>query len=125
MLLVACLSSALLVLGAGAAESNQRYLLYDMDPGEGMNFRKDCTHRVFSLVRALGKADPTLSWTIVLPTFQNRKGHEEYPFGDFFDVKALGEAYSAIDLIEAADYITKFGKKADLNVFFRYNDSYC
>ena len=61
-----------LIFASLAAASEKVMLLYDMDPGEGFNFRKNCIHRVFSLVRALQKHDAQTEWTIVLPTFRNR-----------------------------------------------------
>jgi peptide-O-fucosyltransferase len=110
---------ALAVLCSGEV----RYLFYDMDPGEGFNFRKDVVHRAFSVARSLGKyANSASTWTLVLPAFRNRKGREEYPFSVFFDIMKLGQAYKDIDVMDANEYLERYGKQADINIFLRYND---
>lgn len=69
-----------------------RYLLYEVNPGEGFNLRRDVYIRMANLVRFLN--DDEL-WTLVLPPW-NRLYHwrsavkqSQIPWSTFFDLKSL------------------------------------
>ena len=44
-----------------------RYILYDVNPGEGFNLRRDVYMRMAVFVKKLNKAFPSFYWTLVLP----------------------------------------------------------
>ena len=50
----------------GQTERPKRYLLYDTNPGEGFNLRRDVYIRIANLVKDLRK-DGQYDWTLVLP----------------------------------------------------------
>ena len=77
-------------------ESKMRYLLYDVNPGEGFNLRRDVYMRVCNLVKFLNEDGP---WTLVLPpwgrlyhwqTPELRDQQTKIPWENFFDVYSLG-----------------------------------
>lgn len=69
-----------------------RYLLYEVNPGEGFNLRRDVYIRMANLVKALNVEE---RWTLVLPPW-NRLYHwrsavkqSQIPWSTFFDLKSL------------------------------------
>lgn len=69
-----------------------RYLLYEVNPGEGFNLRRDVYIRIANLVKALNVEE---RWTLVLPPW-NRLYHwrstvkqSQIPWSTFFDLKSL------------------------------------
>ena len=44
-----------------------RYILYDVNPGEGFNLRRDVYMRMAVFVKKLNKAFPNSYWVLVLP----------------------------------------------------------
>ena len=75
---------------------NKRYLLYDTNPGEGFNLRRDVYMRVATLVEDLNKSDK-YSWVLVLPPWGRigyhwrERGLEQsrIKWAKFFDVEQL------------------------------------
>ena len=75
---------------------NTRYILYDVNPGEGFNLRRDVYMRMAVFVRKLNLDSDTV-WVLVLPPWghlyhwQSRElGHQiRLPWGDFFDIRSL------------------------------------
>ncbi|XP_042886452.1 GDP-fucose protein O-fucosyltransferase 2-like isoform X1 [Penaeus japonicus] len=90
---------------------SQRYLLYDVNPGEGFNLRRDVYVRIANLARRLSEAD---NWVLVLPPWgrlyhwKNARHGEYYPWGSFFDIKSLSKW---TPVIEFEDYIKAEGPK--------------
>ncbi len=83
-----------------------RYLLYDVNPGEGFNLRRDVYMRVANLVKTLND-DGT--WILVLPPWgrlYHWKSTDIYqiqiPWSKFFDVPSLNRH---IPVIEFEDYL--------------------
>ena len=90
-----------------------RYILYDVNPGEGFNLRRDVYMRMAVFVKKLNKAFPSFYWTLVLPPWghlyhwQSRQlGHQvrhcnanammiilrsqvRIPWAKFFDLASL------------------------------------
>ncbi|CAI9727350.1 Hypothetical predicted protein [Octopus vulgaris] len=78
----------------GTAKSN-RYLLYDVNHGEGFNLRRDVYMRVANLAKSLNAIEP---WVLVLPPWgnlyhwqsENLEGRQiRIPWSLFFDVESL------------------------------------
>ena len=116
--------SSLLCPGGLASESDKRptkYILYDINPGEGFNLRRDVYMRmaVFvrynlvkffppdnpDLVRKLNFEDPEIRWVLVLPPWghlyhwRSRKlGPQiKIPWAEFFDLESLGRFHCLLD----------------------------
>ncbi|XP_072020609.1 GDP-fucose protein O-fucosyltransferase 2-like isoform X2 [Amphiura filiformis] len=97
-------------LNVGVAKA-RRFLLYDVNPGEGFNLRRDVYMRMANLVGALGETE---DWTLVLPPWgriyhwQNRHLDQvRIPWSTFFDVPSLNRH---IPVIELEEYIKIRGK---------------
>ncbi|MCL4127372.1 UNVERIFIED_CONTAM: hypothetical protein GTU68_046435 [Idotea baltica] len=69
-----------------------RYLLFNVNPGEGFNLRRDVYLRIANLVHKLNDIEP---WTLVLPPWGNLYHWKNtprlvfYPWGEFFDIGSL------------------------------------
>ena len=83
-----------------------RYLLYDVNPGEGFNLRRDVYIRMANLVKFLNEDEP---WILVLPPW-GRLYHwqsptitnSKIPWSKFFDLDSLRKL---IPVIEFTDYL--------------------
>jgi len=80
-----------------------RYLLYEVNPGEGFNLRRDVYIRLANLVRALNHDE---SWTLVLPPW-NRLYHwqsvveqAQIPWGTFFDLDSFRRYIPVLEFVE-------------------------
>uniref|UniRef100_G1L519 GDP-fucose protein O-fucosyltransferase 2 n=1 Tax=Ailuropoda melanoleuca TaxID=9646 RepID=G1L519_AILME len=85
---------------SGAA-SRRRYLLYDVNPPEGFNLRRDVYIRVASLLKTLLKSE---EWVLVLPPWgrlyhwQSPDIHQvRIPWSDFFDLPSLNRNIPVIE----------------------------
>ncbi|XP_057553537.1 GDP-fucose protein O-fucosyltransferase 2 isoform X2 [Hippopotamus amphibius kiboko] len=94
---------------SGAA-SRRRYLLYDVNPPEGFNLRRDVYIRVASLLKTLLKTE---DWVLVLPPWgrlyhwQSPDIHQvRIPWSDFFDLPSLNRN---IPVIEYEQFIAESG----------------
>lgn len=94
---------------SGAA-SRRRYLLYDVNPPEGFNLRRDVYIRVASLLKTLLKTE---EWVLVLPPWgrlyhwQSPDIHQvRIPWADFFDLPSLNRN---IPVIEYEQFIAESG----------------
>nr|XP_054750001.1 LOW QUALITY PROTEIN: GDP-fucose protein O-fucosyltransferase 2-like [Lytechinus pictus] len=84
----------------------QRFLLYDVNPGEGFNLRRDVYMRIANLVKRLQEKD---NWVLVLPPWgrlyhwKSRNMQQiRIPWSTFFDVESLNHH---VPVIEFEDYI--------------------
>ncbi|XP_036767982.2 GDP-fucose protein O-fucosyltransferase 2 isoform X2 [Manis pentadactyla] len=94
---------------SGAA-SRRRYLLYDVNPPEGFNLRRDVYIRVASLLKTLLKTE---EWVLVLPPWgrlyhwRSPDIHQvRIPWSDFFDLPSLNRN---IPVIEYEQFIAESG----------------
>ncbi|XP_071450754.1 GDP-fucose protein O-fucosyltransferase 2 [Hetaerina americana] len=86
---------------------DERYLLYDINPPEGFNLRRDVFLRVAILTKKLQKFG---DWTLVLPPWtslyhwRSSDAGDQYniPWGKFFDVKSIEKF---VPVIEFQDFI--------------------
>ena len=83
-----------------------RFLLYDVNPGEGFNLRRDVYMRVANLVHLMNQAEP---WVLVLPPWvkmwhwrSRDVAQDRLKWADFFDVDSMGKH---VPVIELEDYI--------------------
>lgn len=83
-----------------------RYLLYDVNPPEGFNLRRDVYIRMASLLKILLKHE---EWVLVLPPWgrlyhwQSPDIHQvRIPWSDFFDLDSLNKN---IPVMEYEDFI--------------------
>lgn len=78
-----------------------RYLLYDVNPPEGFNLRRDVYIRIASLLKTLLKSE---NWVLVLPPW-GRLYHWQspdilqvrIPWSEFFDVPSLNRNIPVIE----------------------------
>lgn len=104
-------------LFAGAEE---RYLLYDYNPGEGFNLRRDVYIRIANLVKYLNTKQ---DWTLVLPPWGGIGYHwrdqnfdqSRIPWSKFFDVKSLNVHTK---VIEYEEYIELMGEPVIEEVWY-------
>ncbi|GAB1295266.1 GDP-fucose protein O-fucosyltransferase 2 [Apodemus speciosus] len=90
--------------------SRRRYLLYDVNPPEGFNLRRDVYIRVASLLKTLLKTE---EWVLVLPPW-GRLYHWQspdipqvrIPWSEFFDLPSLNKN---IPVIEYEQFIAESG----------------
>ncbi|XP_078234620.1 GDP-fucose protein O-fucosyltransferase 2 isoform X2 [Pogona vitticeps] len=88
----------------------RRYLLYDVNPPEGFNLRRDVYIRIASLIKTLLKNE---AWVLVLPPWgrlyhwQSPDIHQiRIPWSEFFDVPGLSKN---IPVIEYEQFIAESG----------------
>ncbi|RUS69404.1 hypothetical protein EGW08_022835, partial [Elysia chlorotica] len=82
-----------------------RYLLYDVNPGEGFNLRRDVYMRIAVLVRSLNEDGP---WTLVLPPWsrlyhwrsRDVGSQDRIPWSLFFDLDSLKEFVPVMEFQE-------------------------
>ena len=93
--------------------SAKKYLIYDANPGEGFNLRRDVYMRAANLVRSLRESEP---WILVLPPWP-RLPHwhssfeqENIPWRMFFDLDSLNEH---VPCIEYEDFLIEYGHEID------------
>ncbi|KAM6307235.1 LOW QUALITY PROTEIN: GDP-fucose protein O-fucosyltransferase 2 [Aegotheles albertisi] len=97
-------------LPAAAAAPRTRYLLYDVNPPEGFNLRRDVYIRIASLVKTLLKSE---NWVLVLPPW-GRLYHWQspnilqvrIPWSEFFDLPSLNRN---IPVIEYEQFLAESG----------------
>ncbi|XP_077897330.1 GDP-fucose protein O-fucosyltransferase 2 [Ictidomys tridecemlineatus] len=101
------------------AASRRRYLLYDVNPMEGFNLRRDVYIRVASLLKTLLKTE---EWVLVLPPW-GRLYHwqspdilqDRIPWSEFFDLPSLNKNIPVIEyehFIEGEVVIYHFARES-------------
>lgn len=113
-------------------EPRRRYLLYDCNPGEGFNLRRDVYMRMSNLVKAL-RADGTKNqnWVLVLPPWGRIRYHwkeedmeeSKIPWKSFFNIESM--SYH-VPVIEYEDYIEEIGEPKVDEVWYlqRYKEGW-
>lgn len=97
-----------------------RYLLYDVNPGEGFNLRRDVYLRMANLVKLLNKVQ---SWVLVLPPW-NHLYHwnsdieqQNIPWSLFFDIESLAQH---VPVIEFEQFLKANHHKVDEVIYFQH-----
>ncbi|KAK7939644.1 hypothetical protein WMY93_002970 [Mugilogobius chulae] len=96
---------------AALEKDYEEYLLYDVNPPEGFNLRRDVYIRIASLVKTLRKHGD--DWVLVLPPWgrlyhwQSPNIHQiRIPWGEFFSLTSL---QANVPVIEYEEFITENG----------------
>lgn len=87
-----------------------RYLLYDINPGEGFNLRRDVYMRIANVVKKLNEDSEFDQWTLVLPPWGplyhwKSKGvgyQDQIKWSRFFNITILAEY---VPVIEFEDFL--------------------
>ena len=98
----------------GVAETNgtgteEKFLIYDVNPGEGFNLRRDVYMRVANMMELLNKNQ---KWTLVVPPWRKlyhwKSSVEQnaFPWKKFFDLPSLNRY---VPVIEFEDYVKQTG----------------
>jgi len=94
-------------------EKPVRYILYDVNPGEGFNLRRDVYMRMAVFVKKLNKNYPDTYWVLVLPPWghlyhwQSRQlGHQvRIPWSQFFDIASLDQYVPVMEFVDWIDEV--------------------
>lgn len=96
-----------------------RYLLYDVNPGEGFNLRRDVYMRVANLVKFLNEDE---KWTLVLPPWGKMYHWQtkdltqmKIPWSNFFDLESLS---LHVPVMEFDEYIKITGRPMVNEVYY-------
>ena len=128
LLLCSLISFGLFSLSACEAPANRRYLLYDCNPGEGFNLRRDVYLRLANLVKAL-REDERCSkddWVLVLPPWGRIGYHwkerdmeqSRIKWSHFFDVESLN---GHIPVMEFDEYVEEVGEPVVEEIWYLQN----
>ncbi|OQV20837.1 GDP-fucose protein O-fucosyltransferase 2 [Hypsibius exemplaris] len=89
----------------------KRFILYDVNPGEGFNLRRDVYLRAAVFVKALNVNDEKSEWTLVLPPWgplyhwkRRDLNQEGLPWTLFFDLQSFNEY---VPVMEFDDYLSE------------------
>ena len=82
-----------------------RYILYDINPGEGFNLRRDVFVRIAVMVKKMNENSSKFSYTLVLPPWgplyhwQTRSlgDQTKIPWKNFFDVDSISRYVPCLD----------------------------
>lgn len=89
--------------------SDRRYLIYDVNPGEGFNLRRDVYMRVANMMKLLREKQ---NWILVVPPWRKlyhwRSPIEQtaLPWRTFFDLESLNRY---VPVIEFEDFVKEAG----------------
>ncbi|XP_054927441.1 GDP-fucose protein O-fucosyltransferase 2 isoform X1 [Dermacentor andersoni] len=106
----------------------RKYLLHDVNPGEGFNLRRDVYMRVARLVAALNADSHQEKWTLVLPPWgplyhwrsKDVGSQSKIRWEEFFDINSLA---GYVPVMEFEDYIHSIGKLIDKIFFLQHYPS--
>ncbi|XP_011503317.1 PREDICTED: GDP-fucose protein O-fucosyltransferase 2, partial [Ceratosolen solmsi marchali] len=111
--------------------SNKRYFLYDVNPPEGFNLRRDVYIRVATFLKQLIKDDKIFQWNVVLPPWGNLYhwqsvdlgSQQQIPWQTFFDMESLKKYLPVIELFEFIKEIPSENEETIIDVlYFLKND---
>jgi len=110
---------SILILRSDSGSQKKKFILYDVNPGEGFNLRRDVFMRIAILVRKLNLASPDTTFTLVLPPWghlyhwQTRKLgiQNKILWSVFFDVKRIN---NFVPVIEFSDFLSKEGSQINM-----------
>ncbi|XP_014471925.1 PREDICTED: GDP-fucose protein O-fucosyltransferase 2 isoform X2 [Dinoponera quadriceps] len=103
-----------------------RYILYDVNPPEGFNLRRDVYIRVAIFLKGLIKRNKEFQWQLVLPPWGNlyhwRSEHiglqELIPWGDFFDIASLQKHVPVIEMYEFMEEYSSGSKELQVDCVY-------
>ncbi|XP_012533688.3 GDP-fucose protein O-fucosyltransferase 2 [Monomorium pharaonis] len=111
--------------------TGKRYILYDVNPGEGFNLRRDVYIRVAVFLKGLIERDKEFQWQLVLPPWgnlyhwqsKNIGSQERLPWGTFFDVTSLQRYIPVIEMYKFMEEYSCESREVQLDrVYILQND---
>jgi len=133
MKLIIVLNTIVFLSHCTLSEKPKRYLLYDCNPGEGFNLRRDVYIRITNLVRQLNEADvcKDFEWVLVLPPWgrigyhwkEKNMEQSKIKWSKFFEVSSLNKF---VPVMEYEDYIKEIGEAKIDEVWYlqRYSEGW-
>ncbi|XP_076680037.1 O-fucosyltransferase 2 [Andrena cerasifolii] len=106
--------------------SSSRYILYDVNPPEGFNLRRDVYVRVAVFVKGLIEQDREFKWKLVLPPWGNlyhwRSKHigsqTQLPWSIFFDIASLQKYAPVIEMHQFLQEYPSDSRETQLDVVY-------
>ncbi|XP_071870006.1 O-fucosyltransferase 2 [Bombus fervidus] len=106
--------------------SQNRYILYDVNPPEGFNLRRDVFIRVAVFIKNLIKQEKDFKWQLVLPPWGNlyhwRSKHIGYqtqlPWSLFFDISSLQKYIPVIEMCQFLQEYPSENNETHLDVVY-------
>ncbi|SBT87747.1 GDP-fucose protein O-fucosyltransferase 2, putative [Plasmodium malariae] len=100
----------------------KKYLLYDVNIGEGFNLQKEILYRMALIVYYLNQGDRKNLYYLVLPpwcylTHWKRKTSDQIKWSSFFNITIIK---NVIPVIEFSDYEVLYGNHVDYIICFKY-----
>lgn len=117
--------------GVRSCYSRNRYVLYDVNPPEGFNLRRDVYIRVAVFMRDLQEREKEFKWQLVLPPWgnmyhwrsRNIGSQTQLPWGLFFDIPSLEKYTSVIEMHQFfKEYPAESGESQLDTVYILQND---
>ncbi|XP_076175466.1 O-fucosyltransferase 2 isoform X2 [Ptiloglossa arizonensis] len=106
--------------------SQNRYVLYDVNPPEGFNLRRDVYIRVAVFIKNLVKQDNEFKWKLVLPPWGNlyhwQSKHigsqTQLPWNTFFDIASLQKYVPVIEMYQFLQEYSSDNKQTQLDIVY-------
>lgn len=106
--------------------TQKRYILYDVNPPEGFNLRRDVYVRLAVFLKRLIERDKEYQWQLVLPPWGNlyhwrhqNTGFQEYLFwGNFFDITSLQKYIPVIEMYKFMEEYSSGSKEIQLDCMY-------
>ncbi|XP_012289250.1 GDP-fucose protein O-fucosyltransferase 2 isoform X2 [Orussus abietinus] len=111
--------------------SKKRYILYDVNPPEGFNLRRDVYIRAAVFVKDLAEQDNEFDWQLVLPPWEKLyhwKSRDlgsqlQIPWGTFFDIESLRKFAPVIEMYDfLKEYPSEHGTTIVDKLYILQND---
>ena len=113
-----------------------RYILYDINPGEGFNLRRDVFVRIAVMVKKMNENSSKFSYTLVLPPWgplyhwqtKSLGDQTKIPWKNFFDVESISRYVPSLDFEDYLKskfhlYYSKITDEKDINLLkFIYSE---
>ncbi|XP_043280500.1 GDP-fucose protein O-fucosyltransferase 2 isoform X2 [Venturia canescens] len=88
--------------------SKKRYFLYDVNPSEGFNLRRDVYVRVAAFIKKYNNLDTVHKWNLVLPPWERMyhwrsrelSDQKQLPWSTFFDISSLNRYIPILEMYE-------------------------
>ncbi|KAL0102567.1 hypothetical protein PUN28_018099 [Cardiocondyla obscurior] len=106
--------------------TRKRYILYDMNPAEGFNLRRDVYIRVAVFLKRLIERDKEFQWQLVLPPWgnlyhwqsRNIGSQERLPWSIFFDIESLQRYIPVIEMYKFMEEYSFGSKEVQLDCLY-------
>ncbi|TKR64379.1 hypothetical protein L596_024925 [Steinernema carpocapsae] len=103
---------------ASKPAEDRKFLIYDVNPGEGFNLRRDVYMRIANTVRLLRERG--LNYVLVLPPWGNlyhwQRRERKKLWGEFFDLQSLNEF---VPVMEFEEFLKENGPMIDKVIYLQ------